>query len=412
MPTSHQEPLGSAVQAAMDRMLEGKRFVFLGEPEHCVIEKYPFRLTFIRYLFERGWRHVAMETGRSVGWRVDRYLETGDESFLHVQSSNPQDAAVHDKILEFIDAHEPPFHEQLRRISESREKGTPRMRYWGYDLDLGVPLGSIGPIQSLLEGRTEDRVRELLTSIEGLGTLSTGEQLARVEAILSSLAIRADGPADESLGALPSWLNLLRDSLAAESRPRMNEDPRAHRRWRIQRERLMMQYLDEIVDGLGPDGRLILMGHNCHLSKDPANLHFRPQWSRFWGFRSYLRAWAYEAFSRLTRCPLGGGIEEGSVGSHLHKRFPKHVLSVWMLYGRGTLMMPAGPRTVRIHGDTIESLLAQVGDRFLLPLQDADAQARMLLANANLRLAWGQYASADLGAQADAICFVKDVDAE
>ena len=93
-------------------MLAGKRFVFLGEPDHFIVEKYPFRLLFIQHLLGRGWRHVGMETGRSVGWRVDRYLETGDASDLSTEgaeSPNPMDQAIHDKILEFVDAHENPF---------------------------------------------------------------------------------------------------------------------------------------------------------------------------------------------------------------------------------------------------------------------------------------------------------------
>jgi erythromycin esterase-like protein len=67
LPVSHDEPLGNEVQAVLDRMLEGKRFVFLGEPDHFIIEKYPFRLVLTKYLFQRGWRHAAMETGRSIG---------------------------------------------------------------------------------------------------------------------------------------------------------------------------------------------------------------------------------------------------------------------------------------------------------------------------------------------------------
>ena len=206
LPGSHEQPLSEDARASLGRMIEGKRFVFLGEPEHCVVEKYPFRLTLIRYLSEHGWRHISMETGQSTGWRVDRYLETGDASWL--------------------------------------------------------------------------------------------------------------------------------------------------------------------------------------------------------------RALGYEAFSRLTRCPMDIGIQDGSVGSHLHKRFPEQILSIWMLYGRGTLMMPKGPRSVRLHGDTIESLLAQVGDRFLLPLNDIDPQAKVILSNANLRSSWGSYACANLNAQADAIYFAKHVNAE
>jgi len=213
------------------------------------------------------------------------------------------------------------------------------------------------------------------------------------------------------LGELRSWLSLLRDSVATENRPRMTQSARKHRLWRAQRERSMMRYLDAIVEALGRDGKLILMGHNVHLSKDASTLRSQPQRSRFWGWRSWLRALGYEAFSRLTRYPLDGGTQNGSVGSHLHERFPGQVLSIWMLYGQGTLMMPAGPRTVRLHSDTVESLLAQIGARFLLPLDDVDSQAKAILSNANLRLSWGSYASADLTAQTDAIYFVKDVSA-
>jgi len=66
---------------------------------------------------------------------------------------------------------------------------------------------------------------------------------------------------------------------------------------------------------------------------------------------------------------------------------------------------------VRPHDDTVESLLARVGNRFLLPLNDVDVSVQAILSNANLRLSWGEYVSADLTAQADAICFVKDVSA-
>lgn len=409
LPVSPEAPLKERTQAALDQILAGKRFVFLGEPEHCILEKYPFRLILIRYLFARGWRHIAMEAGRSVGWRVDRYLESGDASCLQANLARvgPKDAAIQGRTVEFIDAHERPFHEELREISESREPGTPRLHYWGYDLDLGMPLGSVAPMRSLRQGCTDDRLRETLDSIDGLADLSTDEQLARIEEIQRNLALRED-----HLDELRSWLDFLHDSVAAEKRPRMNRDRRGHRLWRAQRERLMMQYLDEIVAALEAEEKLILMGHNLHLSKEGSRLRSQPQPSRFWGWPSWLRALAYETLARLTQCPLDGGLQNGSVGSHLHQRFPGHVLSIWMLYGQGSLMMPRGPRTVRPHGDTIESLLARVGDRFLLPLNDADPQAKAILHNANLRLSWGSYVSADLTAQADAIYFVKHVNAE
>ena len=172
LPAVPEEPLNERAQAALDRMLAGKRFVFLGEPDHFIVEKYPFRLLLIQHLFGRGWRHVGMETGRSVGWCVDRYLETGDASQLHIEPASLTDMAIHDKALEFIDRHEDFFHGRLRHISESRAPGTARLHYWGYDFDLGVPLASIRPIQCLLEGRTDNQVQELLSTIDRLWEIS------------------------------------------------------------------------------------------------------------------------------------------------------------------------------------------------------------------------------------------------
>jgi len=366
LPVSPEEPFGERAQAALDRMLAGKRFVFLGEPDHFIVEKYPFRLMLIRYLFARGWRHVGMETGQSVGWRVDRYLETGDASYLSTEgaeSPSPTDLAIHDKTLEFIDAHEDSFHERLRGLSESREPGTPRLHYWGYDLDLGIPLGSVEPIQGLLEGHAGSQIHELFGAIDRLKGLSTNEQLAQIEMIQSNLAAYADILADGTFAELRSWLSFLHDSVAAEKRPRMAQDPRGHRLWWAEREHFLMQSLDAMVDGLGSDEKLILLGHNVHLSKDAANLHLHPQFSSFWGLRSWLGAWGYRMYFKLAGWPTNMG---DSVGAHLHRRFPGQVLSVWMLYGQGSLMTPKGPRTVRLRDDTVESLLAQVGDRFLL----------------------------------------------
>jgi len=170
-----------------------------------------------------------------------------------------------------------------------------------------------------------------------------------------------------------------------------------------------MQSLDAIVDGLGGEEKLILLGHNVHLSKDAANLAFHPQFSGFWGLRSLLRAWGYRMYLKLAGWPTNMG---DSVGTHLHRRFPRQVLSIWMLYGRGSLMTPRGPRTIRLRGDSIESLLAQVGDRFLLPLNEVDPQARAILSHANVRLMEGRCASTDLTTQADAIYFVREVHAE
>jgi hypothetical protein len=317
--------------------------------------------------------------------------------------------AIHGKTLEFGDRHENVFHEQLRHLSESRAAGTARLHYWGYDFDLGVPLAAVQPIRRLLEEHADSQVRELLSAIDRLRGLSTDEQLAHIETMQATLPRYASILAEGTFAELQSWLAFLYDSVVAEKGPRRNQDVRgSYRRW-AEREHFLMRSLDSIVEELGRDEKLILLGHNVHLSKDGSRLWFHPQRSTFWGFRSWLRALGYRAFSTLTGYPASMG---DSVGAHLHRRVPGQVLSIWMLYGRGSLMTPKGPRTIRLRDDTVESLLAQVGDRFLLPLGEADPGAKTILSHANVRSAQGLYASADLTAQADALYFVREIHAE
>lgn len=79
----------------------------------------------------------------------------------------------------------------------------------------------------------------------------------------------------------------------------------------------------------------------------------------------------------------------------------------------------ASIRKTRIHGTAPTAQASSpvlhessVRDRFLLPLHEVDPQAKAILSNANFRLSWGSYASADLAAQAGVICFVRNVTAD
>jgi erythromycin esterase-like protein len=417
MPASPDEPMGDEARSALDRLLEGKRFVFLGEPDHFLIEKYPYRLVFIRHLFERGWRHVGMEVGRSTGWRLDHYIQTGDRAYLpRAGSEDGYDyRKAYGDMYDFIERTEPAFLADLRKLSQSRPDGEPRLRFFGFDFDLGRPLAAVEPIQALLdEYARDDSVRGLLKALSELQSLETEQRLTRVEAMRMDVSKRRDvfvGSIGEGRWRLlQSWMRTLHFGVAAVNRPREAQDPAGHRLWRAGRERTMMEHMDDIVAALGPDDKVILLGHNGHLSKDASKLFFRPQRGVFWGCGSWFRALGYGAYEKATRRPLN--MHGQSVGAHVHNRFPGQVLSIWMLYGRGQLMGRDGPIDVRLHGDTVESLLAQAGDRFLLPLDRMDPAARDVLVRANLRSASGRYASADLTAQTDALYFVKDVSVE
>lgn len=416
MPASPEEPMNDEALSMLERMLKDKRFVFLGEPDHYLIEKFPFRLMFIRNLFDRGWQHVGMEMGRSMGWRLNQYIDTGDTVFLpHSKMEDGYDyRKAFGHMFDFIEQHEPVFFKQLRTLSESRPPGRPRLHFFGFDMDVGHPLAALEPIRSFLKAHdSNDHVRKLLEELNKLDRLEVKHYLPHVEAIQKDLTERQNNFV-RTLGKnnwcqLESWICTLRAGVAAVERPRPAQDAPGHRLWRAEREKTMMEQMDDIVAAFSSDDKFILLGHNGHLSKDASNLCFRPQRSVFWGCGSWLRALGYTIHENVIGCP--SNMYGKSIGNHLHDRFPGEVLSIWMLYGQGQLMGRDGPIDVRLHGDTIESLLAEVGDRFLLPLDSVDSRARNVLAHANFRWAGGHYASADLTIQADALYFVKNVSA-
>lgn len=417
MPKTSEEPLSNEALSTVQHMLQGKRFMFLGEPDHFVLEKFPFRLTFIRNFFPLGWRHIGMEMGRSMGWRLDQHLEILGTSL----PSSPKVKDGYDykktfgQVIDFIERHETAFNKQIAAVNKSRPGGTARLHFFGFDFDLGDPLAAIEPLRILLSDYEHDyHIRPLLTALDELNGLEANQQLTEVGKIQSQLFKQREkfipSFGEKCCRQMESWLRTLHFSVASVQRPRVVQDPSGHRLWRAEREKLMMQQMDDIEADNSPEAKYVLLGHNCHLSKDAGNLSNHPQRNAFWGYRSWLRSLAYALNERITKRPLD--TFGGSIGSHVSNRFPGQVLAIWMLYGQGQLMGKNGPMNIRLHGDTIESLLAQVGDRFLLPLDQVAPEARSVLACANFRWAGGYYASADLTAQADALYFVKNVTAE
>ena len=124
MPASPEEPLSDKALSVLKHMLEGKSFVFLGEPDHYLIEKFPYRLEFIRNLFELGWHHIGMEMGRSEGWRLDQYIETSDASFLPgspaVDGYNYRKAFG--QMIDFTESQILMLFKQLHGLSEARSE--------------------------------------------------------------------------------------------------------------------------------------------------------------------------------------------------------------------------------------------------------------------------------------------------
>jgi erythromycin esterase-like protein len=153
------------------------------------------------------------------------------------------------------------------------------------------------------------------------------------------------------------------------------------------REECMARNMDEVLDALAPGERIILLAHNMHLGKDS----------------SVLQAGWLDA-PRLKMWP--------SIGSHLARKLPGQVYSVWMLYDHGRhgklLHNTAVEEQVSSSARAIEHLLAEAGSAFLLPLHTGDARESYLDQMRDFRQN-GRPASGILKRQADAIFFVAEV---
>ena len=402
-PRSTPEELRSVTDA-----LAGARFVFLGEPDHYISEKYAYRLLLIRALFEQGYRHLGMEMGLSDGMRIDRYLETGDERYLDRVAlygyrgdarsdrepiPGPLQRVLDQPFYEAFVSEERAFLRQLRQINASLDPGEERLHWFGWDIDATYPGGGYAEAHEILDPqRGPPVVDEVLARL----TLVPGEtvtvEIGRLDAVLSFVADRqvelqdALGPADTEL--LRHVVRNLIDSLGFSELAFQEPFGRSWNTALQRREEALIERLDDgWLSRLDADSKVILMGHNMHLAKDPASLRFGSTSSE-----AALPMWP-------------------SVGSAVAARLP--VYAFWMLYDHGTGVRAFDPDPIfRVpsHPDRIEHLLARIAPVLVLPLGDDDPRAAWLDEERNF-VQNGDYASGRLRRQADAIFFVDEVHA-
>lgn len=365
----------------------GKRFVYLGEPDHYIHEKYTFRLAFLETLHGLGWRRLGMEMGRADGLRFDRFLESGDERdlgriALYAQAGSR--AADSDRGgffgMEF---------EYARRV-RGIGGGAERLHYFGFDLDL-VPGKGLEDARGRLAdvpgvGELDLLLREAWAETDPLPMLL--ELLAEVQEPDSELVASLDGERRREL-ALDLWaltqsliftreVNLFGGDLGDDFLRRSLDGF-------AQRERGMFGIMDGLLDGLPADERIVLTGHNMHLSRDGSGA----RWS--------------EMGSEVT-IPLWP-----TIGAHLARAHPDEVFAIWLVYDQGQHLdvedgyvasdVPSVP-------GTLESLLARRFDRpVFLPLASDDPRSRWLDDERTFRVNGG-LAHGHLRRLTDAVVFV------
>jgi len=393
--------------AFLDKALEGKRIVYLGEPNHWIHEKYAYRLLMVRYLFSRGWRHLGEELSWSDGRRVDRYLETGEPGQLDRVTAYGYEGANRtdrdDKptgllkdssssfTTELFRAEQVRFAQALRRMSESRPLGSERLHFFGFDADY-VPGAGYEHIDELLcparDSPLVAEMRALLARVEGE---TVQEESARFGEALEWLEENVDRvervTGIESCERLRYALLNTRDSLdyVAEANPAT--DWAALRRAMAKRELIMQRHVATLLSELGPEGKVILMAHNQHLAKDDAGI-------------------------KAPEVGAGpGGSLVPSTGAYINSLFPKEVFSVWMLYDHGRDCQPFSwlRSEVRSLPSSLNAVLAEVGSAFILPTHSSDPRSRLMSSESEIVSLYNQVLRTRLATQCDAVFFVREV---
>ena len=144
--------------------------------------------------------------------------------------------------------------------------------------------------------------------------------------------------------------------------------------------------VDELLARLKPSDKIILMGHNLHLNKDSEKILLGPVGA------AAPRLWV-------------------TIGTHLARKYPDDVYSIWMTYdsgSHGAVLLAEGVEEVSSDPSRIEHLFANVGSSFFLPLDASGPVYSYLDLERNFNQN-GATASCRLKAQTDAIFFIPKV---
>ncbi len=383
----------------LDKEIEGKRVVYLGEPDHYIHEKFDFQLMFIRYLFERGFRYVGLEMGIFGGRLIDAYLKTGDSSYLDLSrlfGNKKYLREDRDDMPRGFPALKSPqyrnsmlsevqwFLEQLRGLNETLKPGDKRLHWFGFDTDIASGIGYQDIRKRLKNHSSHEVIQEILKRLDLVQGESVLEEAARIADLISDMDSDRDavtsilGERDYTL--LTRDLRSLRDGLifldAFKKAPSPEWGPALR-----EREKTIFRQMDELLEDLEEDAKIILIGHNMHLSKDHTRVWLRstPMWP--------------------------------SIGTHMTRRLPGKIYSIWMLYdyGRhGNMWNESFYEDVPSHPLRIERLFTKAGLHFILPFHSQDPREQYLDEDRNF-VTNGGLSHGFIRSQADAVFFVSEV---
>jgi len=387
----------------LDPLLEGKRIVYLGEPDHYIHEKYDYRLMFIDYLYKKGWRHIGMEMGRSDGHRVDRFLETGDVSHLgrlglygykeDLRSDRDDLAKLspglrQQKFWDNFLSEEYWFLQQLFLLGTASDGADQRIRWFGYDIDTWPGGGYSDCLEWTQENSENPIIKDLRSRIARVAGESREEETTRLRGVLEFVQ-KERAALKESLGEaaaieLERTIHCLLDSMIFMTSAWEGRNSSSWIDAFVTREKTMFRQVEEILVDLPQDAKIILLGHNMHLSKDHRTL----------GYPNYYPMWT-------------------TLGSYLFSRYPDEIISIWMLYDHGrhaSLELEDVYEEVKSHPWRIEQILRKAGSLYLLPIHNDGLEENYLSQNRYFGVN-GRLGKGILKNQMDVLFFIDKVNA-
>jgi hypothetical protein len=269
-------------------------------------------------------------------------------------------------------------------LNETLKPGDKRLRWFGFDVDILSGIGYIDIRKRLESHKSHQIIREILERIDLVQGESVLEEAARIGNLISY--VDNDGDAITSIigkreyKLLTRDLRSLRDGLIFLDAFKKAPSPEWGHALR-EREKTIFRQMDELLEDLNEDDKIILIGHNMHLSKD------------------YRKVWIRSA----SMYP--------SIGTHMVRRLPGEVYSIWMLYdyGRhGNIWNESFYEDVPSHPHRIEHLFTKAGLCFILPFHSRDPREQYLDEDRNF-VANGRLGHGFIRNQADAIFFVSEV---
>ena len=406
IPLSLDSPK-EAVQrlSALDDALMGKRIVYLGEEDHWVHEKSSYRMLLLRYLLSQGFTVLGEELGWSDGLRTDQYLKTGDTSFLERiatygykgdrrkdRDELPQGilkASTDDYPTEAFKAEQLRLVTMLRGLNENRPPEK-RIRFFGFDINAAVGGGYADIQEQLRPFSSAEVVLRLLSKLDIVPRETYDKEILRLREALGLLASGRDNfvalMGKDRVRALEQNIQTVQKSLEYYKIANTAATYKELNPAMALRETLMVSHVEYILQTLGKNERLVLMGHNRHLSKNIFHIQ------------------------NAGSCPPGGKLVP-SLGTSLFQRYPSEIFSIWMLFESGQSSLPVKNlnSVYTYHPKRLNAVLSQVGDTFLLPIYNVDSRAHMLKRPMKITGIYNLPFRAALTEQADAVFFTRTV---